>query len=96
MNNLLKIAHHLPVKTEAPVISVSPVVLAAPDRGMDLEMRISAPVTGENLPVILLSHGHGPSLYLHLRMGMDLSSIFGRRRALSLFNQRILTPRRAA
>lgn len=64
MNNLLKIARHIPVTTEVPVISVSPLSLPAPDRGMDLEVRISAPVTGQNLPVILLSHGHGPSLYI--------------------------------
>ena len=64
MNNLLKTAHHIPVNDEVPVISVSPVSLPAPDRGMDLEVRISAPVTGKNLPVILFSHGHGPSLYI--------------------------------
>lgn len=64
MNNLLKIAHHIPVNDEVPVISVNPVSLPAPDRGMDLEVRISAPVAGKNMPVILFSHGHGPSLYI--------------------------------
>ncbi|WP_055553940.1 chlorophyllase [Streptomyces sp. NBRC 110028] len=48
----------------APVLSVSPVVLSAPDRAVDLEMRVSAPVTGSDLPVILLSHGQGPSNHL--------------------------------
>ncbi|MEV5548620.1 chlorophyllase [Streptomyces sp. NPDC052309] len=42
-----------------PVLSVSPVVLSAPGRAVDLEMRVSAPVTGGDLPVILLSHGLG-------------------------------------
>ena len=46
------------------VVSVSPVVLAAPDRAVDLQMRISAPVTGRDLPIILLSHGHGRSNHL--------------------------------
>lgn len=64
MNNLIKLAAHIPATDEVPVISVSPLTLAAPDRRMDLEMRVSAPVTGTNLPVILLSHGHGPSLYI--------------------------------
>lgn len=64
MNNLLKIAHRIPVNDAVPVISVSPVSLPSPERGMDLEVRISAPVTGTKLPVILLSHGHGPSLYI--------------------------------
>ncbi len=47
-----------------PVISVSPVVLAAPDRAVDLQLRISAPRTGHDLPIILLSHGQGGSNYL--------------------------------
>ncbi len=44
-----------------PVVSVSPVVLPAPGRAVDLQMRVSAPVTGRELPIILLSHGHGNS-----------------------------------
>jgi predicted dienelactone hydrolase len=43
----------------APVLSVSPVVLPAPGRAVDLQMRVSAPVEGSELPVILLSHGLG-------------------------------------
>ncbi|WP_017572053.1 alpha/beta hydrolase family protein [Nocardiopsis halotolerans] len=48
----------------APVLSVSPVVLPAPGRAVDLEVRVSAPVTGDDLPVILLSHGQGYSNHL--------------------------------
>lgn len=44
-----------------PVLSFSPVTLSVPDRPVDLQMRVSAPATGTALPVILLSHGHGPS-----------------------------------
>jgi len=44
-----------------PVLSVSPVVLSSPDRAVDLEVRVSGPVAGSELPIILLSHGHGPS-----------------------------------
>jgi predicted dienelactone hydrolase len=40
------------------------VVLAAPGRAVDLHLRISAPRTGRNLPVLLLSHGQGGSNYL--------------------------------
>ncbi|GAB2809973.1 alpha/beta hydrolase family protein [Streptomyces daliensis] len=47
-----------------PVLSVSPVVLSAPGRAVDLEVRVSAPVTGGDLPVILLSHGQGYSNHL--------------------------------
>lgn len=45
----------------APVLSFSPVTLSVPDRPVDLQVRVSAPVTGTALPVLLLSHGHGPS-----------------------------------
>ncbi|MBC2866842.1 alpha/beta hydrolase family protein [Streptomyces mexicanus] len=45
----------------APVLSFSPVVLSVPGRPVDLQLRVSAPATGAGLPVILLSHGHGPS-----------------------------------
>ncbi|MFE4176587.1 alpha/beta hydrolase family protein [Streptomyces sp. NPDC056909] len=49
------------VSSPTPVLSVGPVVLPAPGRAVDLEVRVSAPVTGNDLPVILLSHGHGYS-----------------------------------
>ena len=49
------------ISAPCPVLSVSPVVLPAPGRAVDLQVRVSAPVTGSELPVILLSHGHGPS-----------------------------------
>ncbi|WP_046778333.1 alpha/beta hydrolase family protein [Streptomyces yangpuensis] len=50
--------------TAAPVLSFSPVVLSVPGRPVDLHVRVSAPATGTSLPVILLSHGHGPSHHL--------------------------------
>ncbi|MFE6771710.1 alpha/beta hydrolase family protein [Streptomyces fimicarius] len=47
----------------SPVLSVAPVTLPAPDRAVDLQVRVSVPLTaltGEGrLPVILLSHGQG-------------------------------------
>ena len=49
------------VDAPAPVLSVGPVVLPGPGRAVDLQVRVSAPATGSELPVILLSHGHGPS-----------------------------------
>ncbi len=52
------------LSSPSPVLSVSPVVLPAPGRAVDLEVRVSAPMTGGDLPVILLSHGQGYSNHL--------------------------------
>lgn len=50
------------VNTPTPVISLKPVVLSAPDRGEDLQVRVSAPATGHNLPIVVFSHGFGSSM----------------------------------
>lgn len=47
------------VKDGSPVVSVAPVQLSAPDRPVPLDERVSAPVTGANLPLVLFSHGNG-------------------------------------
>ncbi len=52
------------VGAPTPVVSVSPVTLPAPGRAVDLQVRVSAPVSGEGVPVILLSHGQGRSHHL--------------------------------
>lgn len=52
------------MKTQTPIFSFSPIVLPVPGRHVNLEMKVTAPSTGDNLPVILLSHGHGNSNFL--------------------------------
>jgi dienelactone hydrolase len=51
-----------PRGTGSQIISVKPVTLAAPERGVDLEARVSAPIDGDRLPVIVFSHGNGWSM----------------------------------
>lgn len=46
------------------IVSVHPIVLAVPGRAVELEVRVTAPATGSKLPIILLSHGHGPSHFV--------------------------------
>lgn len=56
----------IPTPSGAPaqVLSISPVVLPIPGRPVELQVRVSAPSSGEGLPVLLLSHGHGPSNFV--------------------------------
>ncbi|MDP5280093.1 hypothetical protein Q9Q95_14275 [Sphingomonas sp. DG1-23] len=69
MNNLIKDALRIPVSEPRQTISVSPVTLKVEGRPIPLELRITAPLAGDKLPVVLLSHGHGPSLYLPSKDG---------------------------
>lgn len=52
--------------TPARVVSVRPVVLAAPGRGDDLQVRVTVPVgigtEGTALPVVVFSHGYSSSM----------------------------------
>ncbi|MGW0659198.1 alpha/beta hydrolase family protein [Streptodolium elevatio] len=52
------------VSRAAVVISAKPVVLPASggSRGEDLQVRVSAPATGVDLPVVVFSHGFGSSM----------------------------------
>lgn len=51
----------IPSVAPVPVVSVGPIVLPAPGRPVALQVRVSAPVIGRGLPIVLLSHGHGSS-----------------------------------
>lgn len=44
-------------------VSLKPIVLAAPKRGDDLQVRVSAPASGTGLPIVVFAHGFG--------LGMD-------------------------
>jgi pimeloyl-ACP methyl ester carboxylesterase len=57
-------AGQIPVSPTTPVVSVSPITLSVPGRFVDLQVRVSAPTTGRDLPIILVSHGQGRSNYL--------------------------------
>ena len=46
------------------MLSFTPVVLPVADRPVDLTVRVSAPAIGDDLPILLVSHGHGPSNYV--------------------------------
>ena len=50
------------IGTAASVVSVRPVVLPAQGRGEDLQVRVTAPTTGHDLPIVVFSHGFGSSM----------------------------------
>ncbi|KAF5671196.1 transcriptional activator Mut3p [Fusarium heterosporum] len=64
MSSLIGGAADIPVNSASPIFTFTPVTLPAQDRRVDLDLKVTAPATGDNLPIILLSHGHGPSNYL--------------------------------
>ncbi|NUT49072.1 MAG: chlorophyllase [Saccharothrix sp.] len=53
-----------PVTEPTPVASYRPVLIDVPGRPVPLAVRVSAPTVGTDLPVIVLSHGHGPSNFV--------------------------------
>jgi Alpha/beta hydrolase family len=57
-------AAHIPVSEKNAVVTYCPVVFDAPDRPVPLEIKVSMPESGRDLPVILLSHGHGMANFL--------------------------------
>ena len=60
-NALIGKAEGIPTSAPTPVVSVSPVALPAPERGEDLQVRVSAPATGNGLPIVVFAHGYGSS-----------------------------------
>ncbi|RMI40767.1 alpha/beta hydrolase family protein [Streptomyces triticirhizae] len=44
------------------IVAVKPIVVPAPGRGMDLRVKVTAPQSGRDLPVIVFSHGNAWSM----------------------------------
>lgn len=53
-----------PVTSPTPVASYHPVLIDVPGRPVPLAVRVTAPTGGRDLPVIVFSHGHGPSNFV--------------------------------
>ena len=71
MSNPINTAEYIPVSAPSPFMSVSPIIFSVPGRQTELQIKVSAPTTGVDLPVILLSHGHGQSIYLSSLRGYN-------------------------
>lgn len=66
---LIGAAAKIPVNSTSPIISFTPVIIPSPDRPTELRLRVTAPVSGDALPIVLLSHGHGKSNWLSSLQG---------------------------
>ncbi|NSZ76988.1 dienelactone hydrolase [Agrobacterium tumefaciens] len=68
MNNLINLAMHIPKPEAALTVAYTPIRLSMHGR-QPLELRLTAPATGAKLPIVLLSHGYGPSNYIPSKDG---------------------------
>ncbi len=68
MNNLIDLAKHIPTSEASLTVAYTPIRLPMTGRH-PLELRLTAPATGSNLPIVLLSHGFGPSNYIPSKDG---------------------------
>jgi predicted dienelactone hydrolase len=68
MNRLINLSRALPAPEPVLTVSVTPIKLEMPGR-QPLELRLTAPATGDALPVVILSHGYGPSNYIPSKDG---------------------------
>ncbi|MFE9534687.1 alpha/beta hydrolase family protein [Streptomyces sp. NPDC006691] len=44
------------------IVAVKPITVPAPDRSAELQVKVTAPLSGQNLPIIVFSHGNAWSL----------------------------------
>jgi predicted dienelactone hydrolase len=68
MNKLIDIARSIPTPDAALTIAYSPIRLDMVGR-QPLELRLTAPAAGDRLPIVILSHGYGPSFYVASKDG---------------------------
>jgi predicted dienelactone hydrolase len=68
MNNLIDLAKHIPTPEATLTVAYTPIRLPMVGR-QPLELRLTAPATGGHLPIVLLSHGFGPSNYIPSKDG---------------------------
>lgn len=68
MNRLITLSRALPTPDPTLTVAYTPIRLDMAGR-QRLELRVTAPATGDSLPIVILSHGFGPSNYLPSKDG---------------------------
>lgn len=70
MNNLINLSRSIPTPQAALTVAYTPIILPMAGR-TPLELRLTAPASGSALPIVLLSHGAGPSKYVPSKDGYE-------------------------
>jgi predicted dienelactone hydrolase len=68
MNRLINLSRALPTPDPALTVAYTPIRLEMLGR-QPLELRLTAPAIGDALPIVILSHGFGPSNYIPSKDG---------------------------
>lgn len=68
MNNLIDLSRCIPTPQSELTVAYTPITLPMAAR-TPLELRVTAPAGGDALPIMLLSHGAGPSKYIPSKDG---------------------------
>lgn len=82
-NHLINIARTIPTPDAALTIAYSPIRLDMAGR-QPLELRLTAPAAGNRLPIVILSHGYGPSFYIASKDGYAHMAQFFAERGFAL------------
>lgn len=68
MNRLITLSRALPTPEPEITVAYTPIQLPMPGR-QPLELRLTIPAAGRDLPIVILSHGFGPSNYIPSKEG---------------------------
>ncbi|MEO9338661.1 dienelactone hydrolase [Mesorhizobium sp. SB112] len=68
MNNLIDLSHSIPTPQAELTVAYAPITLPLAGR-TPLELRLTGPASGGAMPIVLLSHGAGPSKYIPSKDG---------------------------
>ncbi|TVU89120.1 alpha/beta hydrolase family protein [Vreelandella titanicae] len=83
MNRLINLSRALPTPDPALTVAYTPICLKMPGR-QPLELRLTAPATGDAIPIVILSHGFGPSSYIPSKDGYSPLAQFWAERGIAV------------
>ncbi|KHQ49838.1 alpha/beta hydrolase family protein [Mameliella alba] len=92
MNTLIDFARHIPTPEAALTVAYTPILLPMKDR-QPLDLRLTAPAEGRDIPIVLFSHGGGPSNYIPSNDGYAHLAQFWAERGLAVIQPTHATSR---